>query len=156
MYHAHIGAALFIYAESMRFDENRFLDEPVESRYNRIEPFQMADLNDAAPLFGDPDLGFGFFQRRGDRLFNQNVHMMLKAIFADLKMNRGRHRHTDGVNHPKQRRVSGKRTRIKPFGDFIGPHRIDIDHAHKLHATHTRIFFGMEFPQIPHTDDSDT
>ena len=119
-HHADVGAARGKRRQAMALDELRFGGDGLKKIENRIEPLDMADLQDAILLLREFAQFGGLLGAVGHRFFDQDVFALLQQQFGEFKM-RGRGR--DNIQ-----RVGGgsglgdgvENARIMFGGDFAG------------------------------------
>jgi hypothetical protein len=84
-------------AEPVRLKEHGHVDVGLYGKDGWVEALQMANLKDAAMPHGQIDERVCLGQRRGDRLFYQNIDAGLKQCASDRRVGAGGYTHGGGV-----------------------------------------------------------
>ncbi len=137
-----------------RFDEERFVQDIVQSHQYRIETLQMSDLEYGSVLFGQCDQFVGFFDCDGDRLLDQNMHSGGQEVLCNAVMELGGNYHAYGVNQPNKFAMVAVGLGTECRRNVCRPLRIVIHHSDQFNAIDHGIFLGMEVSQVTYPNDS--
>ena len=129
-------------------------ERALEREDRRVEPLEVADLQDAAALRAATSIRLrASLERLGDRLFDQHVHAALQAFAGDRVMRRRRRRDADRIDLAED--LAKVRHRAAPTSAAT---RSRVPASASTTATSCdsrqhRIFLRMEAPQVTDADD---
>ena len=105
-------------AEAMNFEKEWARDNFFRGDDGGIEALEMPDLQDAAVTLGRGDQCVGFFERSGDRLFDEQIDSLFEQPAADARMLDRRDGEAHGIDVVRRSADDiGKRLRAEFGGD---------------------------------------
>src|SRR5262245_61980244 len=125
-HHINIERARRKDAHPVGLEKSRAFDAPPQRHERRIEPFDVAGLQDQILRFGRADHLVRFAERTGDRLFDQDVDARFQKGAGNFAVTYGRSRHADRFDLVEQFVVVADETRRVPFGDLAPPGFVDV------------------------------
>ena len=151
-HHVHVRAPLLEHGQPVRLDEQRVGEQRLHGQHRRVEPLQVADLEDAAALAGKRNEVVRLGQGGGDGLFHEHVQVGEQAGAGHLVVQHRGHDHAHRVHQGQQLPVIGERPGATFVRHLRRPLRVGISHAHQFHPGHFRVFLGMKPSQVADPD----
>ena len=125
--------------EPMGFDEPRMRQVFFKSAQDRVETFDVADLQDQAVARSQVSKFGGMHSVVGDRLLDEHMFAFCKQRARDCVVRIGGRRHGSRINHPNEfiERLGGGRAELAP--NCAIRDRIHIIHSGELNGRNFRI-----------------
>lgn len=152
-HHVNIETAGAKHAHTMDFEKEGQGYSLFERDDDRVEAFEVSDLEDAAMLSGGGDEAAGCFERRGDGLFDEYVDAGLEQALTDRLVLGGRGGYDGGIDFARKlQHVAEPQTGRGDVGsgEAIG---IGIDDGDEVGEWRLAANADMVFAELSGTDD---
>ena len=131
---ADVDGAVGEGGEPVGFDEDRAGETGFEETEDRVEAFDVADLEDEAAVASEVGEGLGLFGIIGDGFFDEDVFAEREEVAADVEVGDGGGGDGDGAGAGGEVVEGGDGAGIEFGGDFCGASGVGVEDGGEVDA----------------------